>query len=139
MKKKSFRSPTGPSKFAKGLTIGKLWKTRKWLYLSILSSKWKNKGTFFSPTFKVEGNKVPLFFHFELKWAKYGNFFVFKLFKRKYESWKKWNRPYLTQFGLNWKNKGTLLSSTLKVWEIKVLLFFHFKLKQTRYGHFYVL
>ena len=27
----------------------------------------KNKDTLFSPTFKVEGNKVVLFFHFELK------------------------------------------------------------------------
>ena len=38
-------------------------KSRKWPYLAHFSSKWKNKTTFFSPTFKVEENKVFLFLH----------------------------------------------------------------------------
>ena len=40
------------------------WKKTKCPYLGYEGSKWKNKGTLFSPTFKVEGNKVTLFFHF---------------------------------------------------------------------------
>ena len=40
------------------------WKKTKCPYLGYNGLKWKNKGTLFSPTFKVEGNKVPLFFHF---------------------------------------------------------------------------
>ena len=34
----------------------------------------KNKGTLFSPTFKIEENKVPLFFGLEIKWRGYGHF-----------------------------------------------------------------
>ena len=33
----------------------------------ILAQNEKNNTTFFYPTFKVEGKKVVLFFHFELK------------------------------------------------------------------------
>ena len=36
------------------------------------------------------------------------------------------------------KNNIILFSSTLKVEENKVVLFFHFKLKQARYGNFYI-
>ena len=39
----------------------------------------KNNTTFFCPTFKVEGKKVVLFFHFELKWKSYGHFKILKL------------------------------------------------------------
>ena len=41
--------------------IDGLRKTTKWLYLSHLTSIQENKGTLFFLTFKVEGNKVPLF------------------------------------------------------------------------------
>ena len=53
-----FRSPTGPPKFSKGLTIGILRKTKNGYILLFLAGNEKNKSTFFSPTFEVEGNKV---------------------------------------------------------------------------------
>ena len=46
--------------------------------------------------------------------------------------------PYLAHFSLKWKNKTTLFSSTLKVEENKVVLFFHFKPNWARYGRFLV-
>ena len=52
-------------------------KTTKWPYLGRFDSKWKNKGTLFSSTLKVEGNKVLLFFHFGLKSPRYEHFLVF--------------------------------------------------------------
>ena len=56
-----FRSPTGPPKFSKGLTIGILRKTKNGYISLFLAGNEKNKSTFFSPTFEVEGNKVILF------------------------------------------------------------------------------
>jgi len=44
---------------------------RKWPYLSPEASNLKNKGTFFSSTFKVEEKKVPSDFHLEAIWLKY--------------------------------------------------------------------
>ena len=52
-------------------------KITKWPYLGRFDSKWKNKGTLFSSTLKVEGNKVLLFFHFGLKSPRYEDFLVF--------------------------------------------------------------
>ena len=52
---------------------------KKWSYLANFSLNQKNKTTFFSSTLKVEENKVVLFFHFELKWARYDHFFDFKI------------------------------------------------------------
>ena len=52
-------------------------KITKWPYLGRFDSKWKNKGTLFSSTLKVEGNKVLLFFHFGLKSPRYEHFLVF--------------------------------------------------------------
>ena len=100
-------------------------KTRKWPYLAHFSIKWKNNTTLFSSTFKVEENKVVLFFHFKLKWARYGNFYISQpsTFKTKNLKTRKWQ--YLVHFSLKWKNNTTLFSSTLKV-ENKVVLFFSF-------------
>ena len=113
-------------------------KSRKWPYLAHFSSKWKNKTTLLSSTLKVGEKKVVLFFHLELKWATYGHFYFSQLltFKTKMSKLRKW--PYLAHFCSKWKNKTTLFSSTLKVEEKKVVLFFHFELKWARYGHFYV-
>ena len=52
-------------------------KTTTWLYLIYLTSNQENKGTLFSSTLKVEGNKVLLFFHFGLKLPRYKYFLVF--------------------------------------------------------------
>ena len=43
---------------------------------------------------------------------------------------------YLPQMTSNQKNKGTLFSSTLKVEEKKVVLFFLFEVNLVRYGDF---
>ena len=49
----------------------------KWLYLSPEAINPKNKGTFCSSTFKVEGKKVPFFFRFVASWLRYGHFLIF--------------------------------------------------------------
>ena len=49
---------------------------------------------------------------------------------------RKW--PYLAWFSSKLKNETTFFSSTLKVWQNKVVLFFHFKPKWAIYGHFLV-
>ena len=43
---------------------------------------------------------------------------------------------YLGPWAINWKNKDTLLSQTLKVEEKKVSLVFLFVAQEPRYGHF---
>ena len=47
-------------------------------------------------------------------------------------------RPYLSQMALNLKNKGTLLSRTLKVGEKNVPSEFRFMAYWPRYGRFYI-
>ena len=113
-------------------------KNKKWPYLDYFSLNQKNKTTFFSSTLKVWENKVVLFFHFKLKWARYGHFYVSQLltFKTKIMKLRKW--PYLALFSSKWKNKNTFPSSTFKIEEKKVVLFFHFELKWARYGHWLV-
>ena len=49
--------------------------------LLILGQNEKNNTTLFSLTLKVGENNVVLFFHFELKLARYGHFIFFKLLK----------------------------------------------------------
>jgi len=49
---------------------------------------------------------------------------------------RKW--PYLTPETRNLKNKSTFFSSSLKVEENKVLLFFGFGASGLRYGHFLI-
>ena len=51
-------------------------KTRKWPYLSLWVKNQKNKGTFFSPTFKVREKKVGLFFQFLTCMTRYGHFML---------------------------------------------------------------
>ena len=111
-------------------------KTKKLPYFAHFSSKWKNKGTLFPSTLKVGEKKVVLFFHFELKWLSYGHFYVSQhlISGTKNQKSRKW--PYLTHFSPKWKNKTTLFSSTLKVGENKVSLFFHFEPNWARCGHF---
>ena len=113
-------------------------KMKKWPYLTQFSSKCKNKPTLFSPTFKIEEKKVVLLFCFELNWARYGHFHFqwFLAFQIQISKMKKW--PYLAQFSSKQKNKTTFFSSTLKVGEEKVVLFFHFELKWARYGWLFV-
>ena len=53
---------------------------------------------------------------------------------KKKEKW-----PYISSEASNLKNKGTLFSSTLKVEEKKVPLFFGFMAYGLRYRHFVIL
>ena len=46
----------------------------KWPQIPHMTSDPKNKDTLFSHTFKMEGNKVPLFFGLEVKWMDYSHF-----------------------------------------------------------------
>ena len=50
---------------------------RKWPYLDPEAPNLKNKGTFFSVTFKVEEKKVPLFFRLVTSGLRYGHFPIF--------------------------------------------------------------
>ena len=52
---------------------------RKWPYLGPWASNCKNKTTLFSSIFKVEGNKVVLFFQFRAQRPRYGYFLFFKV------------------------------------------------------------
>ena len=51
-------------------------KLRKWPYLRIGATKHKNKGTFFSPTFKVREGKVVLVLSFSAPEPRYGPFLI---------------------------------------------------------------
>ena len=44
-----------------------------------MNSDHENKCTFISPTFKVEENKMPLFFWSDVTWARYELFVIFGL------------------------------------------------------------
>ena len=59
------------------LQIDDINKMTKWQYLSPQAKNLKNKGTFFSPTLKVEERKVPSDFSLEAIWLSYGHFDVF--------------------------------------------------------------
>ena len=73
-------SELGPFlKFWRFLANKKMLETKKWPYLLHFDSKCKNKGTLFPQALKSEGNKVPLFLHFELKWKRYGQFLVWSI------------------------------------------------------------
>ena len=50
---------------------------RKWLYLSPRAKIEKTKGTLFSGTLKVEGNKVPLVFAILAQGLRYSLFLIF--------------------------------------------------------------
>ena len=55
-----------------------------------------------------------------------------------YKQLKTRKRPYLSPWVSNGKNKTTLFSSTLKVGENKVVLFFGFRAQEPSYGRFLV-
>ena len=95
-------------------------KTRKLRYLSHLSSKWKNESTLFPATFKIEEYKVPLFFHFEAKWPRYGHFVVFSTIILRQTMIKTSKYQYLDHLSHKWKYKSTLFPSTFEVEENKV-------------------
>ena len=101
----------------------KFLKSRKWPFVTHLSSNWKNNTPLFSLTLKVEEKKVFLFFHFKIKWARYGHFNVSQLLTFKTKILKSRKRPYLAQFSSKWKNKITLFSQTFEVEENNGLIF----------------
>ena len=100
---------------------------KKLPYLTRFSSKCKIKDSLFCPTFKVEEIKWSYFFHFELKWARYGHFVDFKILI--------WNPKVV-------KNKNGYISLILAQNEIirthyflqekKVVLFFSFWAKLSK-------
>merc|ERR1712030_148240 len=93
-------------------------------YLSPEVPNSKNKGTFFSSTLKVEESKVPLFYGLEAPGQIYGPFLFFLIWLQIIAFLKMTKWPYLSPEVPNPKNKGTFFSSTLKVEESKVPLFF---------------
>merc|ERR1711984_20703 len=112
--------------FMKAMIWSQIKKKRKGPYLSPEVPNSKNKGTFFSSTLKVEESKVPLFFGLEAPGQIYGPFLFFLIWLQiiAFIKMKKW--PYLSPEVPNPKNKGTLFSSTFKVGEKKLPLFFGF-------------
>ena len=83
----------------------------------------KNKGTLFSPTLKVEENKVPLFFWLEAWQPRYGHFVDLTPIPPKAAIFKRTQLLYLSNFTSYQENKDTFISSILKVEERKVSLF----------------
>ena len=63
--------------FCQARQQGDILKFRKCLYLSLWSKIWKIKGTFFSQTLKVEGNKVSLVFSIFDEGLRYRLFLIF--------------------------------------------------------------
>ena len=110
----------------------------KWLYLSPEARNTKSKGTFFSSTFKVEEKKVPLFFGFGSSGLRYSHFVIFMIALTQSQTKKMREWPYLSPETPNPKNKGTFFSSSLKVEEIEVPLFFRLGASGLRYGHFLI-
>ena len=85
-----FRGATRRLKFYKGTHKGKYVKNKKMTISRLILLKIEKKTTFFSSTLKVGEEIVVLFFHFELKWARYGWLFVFL---------KNSNRSYFLRLG----------------------------------------
>ena len=103
-----------------------------------MNSNHENKCTFIFPTLKVEGNKVPLFFHqTSYTWDISILLFCDKLFdngqKDIYFEFTK--SLYLSNMKSEKKNKDTLYFSTFKVGEIKVRLFSWSEFILVSYGH----
>ena len=111
-------------------------KMTKWPYLSPEVPNPKNKGTFLSSTLKVEESKVPLFFGLEAPGQIYGPFLFFLIWLQIIAFIKMTKWPYLSPEVPNPKNKGTFFSSTFKVGEKNVPLFFLFVALESRYGEF---
>ena len=55
------------------LQVDNIIKITTWLYFSPEATNPKNKHTFFSSTFKLEGKKVPLIFGFGACWLRYSH------------------------------------------------------------------
>ena len=110
-------------------------KMRKMAYLSSIAINQKNKDTLLSSTFKVGEGKVPLFFGFMALEQSYGHILIFIPPCRCIARLEKRKTAYLSSRAINQKNKGTLLSSTFKVGEGKVPLFFWFMALELSYGH----
>ena len=104
-------------------------KMRKGLHLSPWAKNEKNKDTSFSSTFKFWESKVPSVFSILAQRLIYSHFLI----SRMSPCWS-W-RLYLSPEAKIEKTKGTLFSSTFKVWESKVpLVFYSFDYGQS-YGH----
>ena len=93
-------------------------------YHVYLSSKWKNKTTLFSPTFKVKQNKVVLFFQFELKWMRYGHIMFWNLCFCTFKAWKRENGHILLILAQNEKITPLYFLQLLKLEKIKWCYFF---------------
>merc|ERR1711888_143428 len=108
----------------KAMIWSQIKKKGKGPYICAGASNPKNKGSLLSSTFKVEEKKVPLFFGFGTSGLRYGHFVIFMKAMIWSQIKKKRKGPYICPGASNLKNKGTLLSSTFKVEEKKVPLFF---------------
>ena len=118
-------SPTEDFVFFLGQRLGResSANTKKCPYLGRLATYKKNKGTLFSPTLKVEENKVPLFFWLEAWQPRYGHFVDLTPIPPKAAIFKRTQLLYLSNLTSYQENKDTFISSTLKVEERKVSLF----------------
>ena len=123
-------------------------KTRKCSYLGDLSPKWKNNSALFPSTFKVEENKVPLFFHLRQNdrdmaiwlFLHYTGPVVYFCSSRTclphFCSSRTCYHPLPHFYGHTpgaLTQNASLFSSTPKVEGNKVLLYFHLWLKCSRY------
>ena len=93
-------------------------------YLPQMTSDPKNKGTLFSSTLKVEEVKVHSFSWSEIILVSYGNFDASWTYQKTPNQSQTTISSHLPQITSNPKNKGTLSSSSVKVEDKKVPLFF---------------
>ena len=110
-------------------------KRRKRLYLSSWAKIEKTRGTLFSQTLKVERNKVPSILLIFAQGLRYSHFLNLRMTPL-WQGWqKRRKRLYLSSWAKIEKNKGTLFSSSLKVWKSKVPLVFSILAQGLRYSH----
>ena len=93
-------------------------------YLGPWAKNWKNKDTLLSQTLKVEEKKVSLVFWFVAQEPRYWHFCNLPISRTSLPMFQKIKWPYLGSWATNKKTKDTFFSSTFKVWESKVSLFF---------------
>ena len=90
------------------------WKKTKCPYLGYNGLKWKNKGTLFSPTFKVEGNKVPIFFILGLNSWDMAAFSFFRFSRKNEKNLKNDGEEVIRDLSLKWSLEAPICSHQTK-------------------------
>ena len=115
------------------------YKMLKISYLPQMTSHLKNKVNLLSSTCKVELGKVYPFSWSEVILVSYGKFIVSWRYQKTPQRLQNDKKLISPSNDVELKNKGTLFSSTFKVEDKKVHLFFYLDVNLVRYGDFVIL